>query len=126
MASNSTDALSPDVYNVGRADSTIAADNAALKCFNTYRRVSLEKVLLILLSSSEPLQSQETISTGDFDPPASAQDSDEPIRVITSAVLSGYIGKIVKLHHLRYVRVMKTFMDSISSRTLMCHNGGVT
>ena len=119
MASNSTDALSPHVYNVGRADSTIAADNAALKCFNTYRRVSLEKGTFDEMPyvEIEVDNFQNSIAdfaeflrttpiprnyTGDFDPPASAQDSDEPIRVITSAVLSGYIGKIVKLHHLRY------------------------
>ena len=119
MSSNTTNAIPPATYNVGRSVSTIRADNTALKCFNTYRRVSLERgpfeEMPYLEIEGDNLQNSiadfaEFLRTtpiprgyiGDFEPPASAVNSDEPVRVITAGVLSLYIGKVLKLHHLRF------------------------
>lgn len=39
---------------------------------------------------------------GDFQPPQSALNSDEPIHIITESVLLGYVGKLVKLLHFKF------------------------
>jgi hypothetical protein len=39
---------------------------------------------------------------GDFQPPQSILNSDEPIHIMTESVLLGYLGKIVKLVHFKF------------------------
>ena len=106
-------------HHLGRSNSTIVNDNAATKFYNTYRRVmnkvgtfdgmqeveiegdNLQNTIAELVDfvCTNPIPSRYV---GDFRPPASTENSDEPIPVIKASVLVGYVGKVVKLLHFKF------------------------
>ena len=109
----------PPAHHLGRSQSTINADNAAIKFFDTYRRVKQNKggIAQMEYAEIEGDNLQNTIADlvsfasttsiprgyrGDFLPPQSAINSDEPIHIITATVLVGYVGKILKLLHFKF------------------------
>ena len=117
-AQPSTQQRAPE-HHLGRAASTINHDNTATKFFDTYRRVHQHKSGLATMEYAEIEGDnlQNTIAdlvafasstaiprnyVGDFQPPQSALNSDEPIHIITESVLLGYVGKIVKLLHFKF------------------------